>query len=200
MTAYPSMASGSVRCPRWARNRSRLPGILFPPGARARAPFVRRRSPLQRRNFLAVGKKTCSRCGVEKPQTEFYSQGVRRGVARRRSDCKACWDAYVKGRRAAGLTQEYDRARYHGNPVYRAQVAANTARWRARNPDKLRAENAVKAAIRRGDLVRQPCEACGEKAQAHHEDYSRPLDVRWLCPLHHARQHAAEGRLRTRLA
>lgn len=150
---------------------------------------------MQRRNFLAADKKGCSGCGEVKPRSDFYSRG-----RKIQSKCKLCVTRRQRARRDAGLTQALERARYHGNPRVRALVAANTARWKARNPDKLRAENAVATAIRRGDLVRQPCEVCGEKAQAHHEDYARPLDVRWLCPLHHARQHAAEGRLRTRLA
>lgn len=50
-------------------------------------------------------------------------------------------------------------------------------------------------AIRRGDLVRKPCEVCGhEPAQAHHDDYSKPLDIRWLCPVHHHEHHSkAQG-------
>lgn len=46
----------------------------------------------------------------------------------------------------------------------------------------------VNNAIRDGKIARQPCEVCGRKAQAHHEDYSKPLDVRWLCFQHH-REH-----------
>ena len=46
-------------------------------------------------------------------------------------------------------------------------------------------------AIRRGDLIKQPCEVCQEKkVDAHHDDYSKPLSVRWLCRKHHAEHHA----------
>lgn len=49
----------------------------------------------------------------------------------------------------------------------------------------------VKRAIEAGRITRQPCEVCGIlPAQAHHDDYSRPLDVRWLCQTHHAQHHA----------
>lgn len=35
---------------------------------------------------------------------------------------------------------------------------------------------------RRGKLVRRPCALCGSAdSQMHHEDYSKPLDVTWLC-------------------
>jgi len=43
---------------------------------------------------------------------------------------------------------------------------------------------------RRGLLVPQPCEVCGEaEAQKHHDDYDKPLDVRWLCRYHHESLH-----------
>lgn len=52
------------------------------------------------------------------------------------------------------------------------------------------ARRETKALIRRGALVRQPCEVCGEvKVHTHHEDYSRPADVRWLCSLCHSWWH-----------
>ena len=52
-------------------------------------------------------------------------------------------------------------------------------------------QTAVNLAILRGDLVRQPCEVCGKsKGHAHHDDYSQPLKVRWLCPAHHRQHHA----------
>jgi hypothetical protein len=59
-----------------------------------------------------------------------------------------------------------------------------------RAPEKERARWTVKNALRYGLLAKQPCEVCGvEKVDAHHEDYSRPLDVRWLCRRHHAAEH-----------
>ena len=50
------------------------------------------------------------------------------------------------------------------------------------------------SAIRRGLIVKRPCEICGvEKLiEAHHDDYSKPLDVRWLCKDHHAEHHRNE--------
>ena len=43
--------------------------------------------------------------------------------------------------------------------------------------------------VRRGKLKRQPCEVCGFPAQMHHDDYSKPLQVRWLCSTHHQDIH-----------
>ena len=56
----------------------------------------------------------------------------------------------------------------------------------------------VDYAIRKGKLVPQPCEACGTTAKringanyicAHHDDYNKPLEVRWLCQKCHYEWH-----------
>ena len=45
--------------------------------------------------------------------------------------------------------------------------------------------------LRKGNMTRQPCSVCGRAdSHAHHDDYSRPLDVMWLCPVHHKERHA----------
>jgi hypothetical protein len=71
-----------------------------------------------------------------------------------------------------------------------AAVARSEAR---RDPVRLRAKQLVRNAIRRGDLTRKPCEVCGDRAQAHHDDYSKPLVVRWLCTVHHGYEHRKEA-------
>ena len=57
---------------------------------------------------------------------------------------------------------------------------------------QVQAQSAVAAAIDSGILVRQPCEVCGAKGQAHHDSYypARWLDVRWLCGQHHSEWHS----------
>jgi hypothetical protein len=48
----------------------------------------------------------------------------------------------------------------------------------------------VAKALKKGILKRQPCVICGnEKTHGHHEDYNKPLDVVWLCSLHHRKRH-----------
>ncbi len=57
-------------------------------------------------------------------------------------------------------------------------------------PEKAAARGAVEKAIRGGKLHRKPCQVCGSaNSEAHHEDYSMPLDVIWYCPKHHAERH-----------
>ena len=48
----------------------------------------------------------------------------------------------------------------------------------------------LKTYIKRGKVIRKPCEACGEeKSEGHHEDYSKPLEVKWLCRKCHLNHH-----------
>ena len=63
-------------------------------------------------------------------------------------------------------------------------------------PDRARAQSqahaAVARALRLGQIIRRPCEEEGcldLKTEAHHEDYSQPLAVTWLCRTHHRRRH-----------
>jgi hypothetical protein len=44
--------------------------------------------------------------------------------------------------------------------------------------------------LRRGKIEKVACEICGKPGQMHHDDYSKPLDVRWLCRPHHLELHA----------
>lgn len=54
---------------------------------------------------------------------------------------------------------------------------------------KVRARKAAYRALRAGTITRQPCEDCGAVAEMHHRDYAKPLEVRWLCSIHHRLEH-----------
>lgn len=45
--------------------------------------------------------------------------------------------------------------------------------------------------IKIGKLIKEPCEVCGtnELIEAHHDDYTKPMDIRWLCRKHHREHH-----------
>lgn len=62
--------------------------------------------------------------------------------------------------------------------------------WNQANPLARRAHSIVANAIRRGVLIAESCQVCGSPhAEAHHADYSKPLEVDWLCRLHHRHEH-----------
>ena len=83
----------------------------------------------------------------------------------------------------------------HGQTVGGKRTAeylrAAKARYRERHRAKHLAHKAVQTAIARKALTRQCCEVCGVlETHAHHDDYDKPLDVRWLCLGHHREAHA----------
>lgn len=52
------------------------------------------------------------------------------------------------------------------------------------------ASRRINYAMKMGKIKRQPCEICGAKpAEAHHDDYNEPLEVRWLCKECHVNWH-----------
>lgn len=51
---------------------------------------------------------------------------------------------------------------------------------------KHKARKAVNNALRSGKLIKKSCKVCGNfETTAHHHDYTKPLDVIWLCKQHH---------------
>lgn len=114
------------------------------------------------------GCGTCAKCQRAAYMREWYRRPG--NAARQRESQRASRERRLEEVRA------YDRARGH----------------RASAPAKERARALIYKAITRGHLERKPCEVgvgCGGRIEAHHDDYSRPLDVRWLCQRHHAELH-----------
>lgn len=63
----------------------------------------------------------------------------------------------------------------------------------ARHPDRVKARRLVRAEVDAGRMTRAPCEVCGEaKTHGHHDDYTKPLQVRWLCRKCHDAHHTKE--------
>jgi hypothetical protein len=137
--------------------------------------------------------KRCFKCQCEKSIDDFYRHArMRDGHLNK---CKACTKADALKHRQLHLEQvrQYDRMRAI-QPHRIALNVAVTAKWRAADPRRTAAHNAVARAIKSGALSRQPCAACGStKVVAHHPDYDKPLAVEWLCQAHHKQAHAAEG-------
>ena len=82
--------------------------------------------------------------------------------------------------------------KYLKTPSAKAKRVKSTAKWRLRNKIKNQAHNMVNSAIHSGRLTKKPCEVCGElKVHGHHDDYFKPLEVKWLCQKHHQEIHCA---------
>ncbi len=134
--------------------------------------------------------KTCFKCGQEKDIGEFYKHsGMADGHLNK---CKACAKLDVNNNRHARIDyyRAYDVLRSK-TPERRQHAAEVSARWRDADKRRMRAHSMVHRAVRAGRLTPRPCEVCDRRdVHAHHDSYDKPLDVRWLCPVHHRARHA----------
>lgn len=113
-------------------------------------------------------------------------------IAKSDRECPPCKRRRQNARNDKRDLSAYSKARYR-RPEVRARLVAYHAAKRAdaNYLAKRKARRAVAYAVEKGRLLRQPCERCGAlKVDGHHADYSRPLEVRWLC----LRCHFAEER------
>ena len=131
--------------------------------------------------------KTCSKCKTEKQDSCFYKE--KKSKDGLRSWCKEC-------------DKERGHKRYEKNRDHILEVNKS---WRRRNPDKSydiskrqtlkyptkrSARKALQYAVSVGKVIKPDhCEGCflQRKIQGHHEDYSEPLKVEWLCSECHAK-------------
>ena len=152
-------------------------------------------------------EKECRRCNIIKPISSFY-------IHKQMGDghlnvCKDCVKKRVSTHRVNNLEsiREYDRERGQqlerkakNKQRYRKRISTEEGRrleWEKQRAAsrKHRPKKLVRAITRRailaGILIPKPCERCenSNDIEAHHEDYSRPLDVIWLCKACHGERH-----------
>ncbi len=124
--------------------------------------------------------KICSRCKVEKELSEFSKNRARRDGFQHA--CKEC-------RREA--EQKYQQTEAGG--VAHRKASRN---YRLCHPEKIKTRYTINNALVAGKLTRpSPCEGCLKKrfAQAHHEDYSKPFEIDWLCKKCHVNVNKTGG-------
>lgn len=152
---------------------------------------------------MSTTVKTCFKCLEDKPLSEFYRHSqMGDGYLNK---CKVCTRRDVNENREKNRDYYiwYDRIR--ANDPHRVEARKEYAEkhrhlskkrkseWAARNTHKRKAHLLVQRAVQRGIIERKQCEVCGdERAQAHHDDYTKPLEVRWLCTTHHGEHHRKE--------
>jgi len=135
--------------------------------------------------------KTCFKCNHTGPLSDFYPH--KRMADGHLNKCIKCTKADAKARREAKkkdpewMIKERARcrvkfAKYRADGRYKKYP-------RAKYPMPS-ANKQSDAAIRTGKIKRLPCEICGKTdAQGHHEDYAKPMDLKFLCARHHADRH-----------
>ena len=159
----------------------------------------------------AMVNKRCFKCHCLKPLDDFYRHPQM--ADGHLNKCKECAKADVNKNRAANLEyyQEYDRNRFQydlerrslqldkmrewarNNPEKLAEVKSQ---WADRNPEKTNCKNLLNNAVRDGKVIKTySCQFCGTSGvtiHGHHPDYTKPLEVMWLCAACHSRQHRLE--------
>lgn len=149
------------------------------------------------RYLFRSSQMLCKFCNTEKPHDMFYASS--------KTKCKECTLSAVNKHRKENIERirSYDRLRgsiphrvaaraeYSKTQAFTQSHKASAERWAARHPERRKASHIVSNAVRDGRLKKLPCMCCGDaNVEGHHPDYSRPLDVVWLCVKHHKEVHA----------
>jgi len=83
-----------------------------------------------------------------------------------------------------------DLARAGASVRWKNHVKINSQeKWQKDNPEKTRAHIKVRQALKAGKIRKGVCFCGSKKTDGHHDDYSRPLEVVWLCRKHHLQKH-----------
>lgn len=132
--------------------------------------------------------KVCSTCKTEKSKLEFQTRNASKdGLT---ASCQIC----LKERDAKRYEKEREQRlarqkEYFSTPEGKSAHKRATDRWKEKNKVRRAAHVILGNALKYKTIMRQPCWVCGKKAEAHHPDYGRPLDVVWLCKKHHQEVH-----------
>lgn len=126
--------------------------------------------------------KKCGACEAVKPASEFHKRAASvDGLAAR---CKKCQQAYDVARRDDPKRKAQREA---NRPKYAHKQTEYNRKWRSNHPEKYKAHIILNNAVRDGLVTKGGCYVCQSTVdiEAHHNDYSKPLEVIWLCPKHH---------------
>lgn len=158
--------------------------------------------------------KICVTCHKEKNISDFYNSKWTKDL--HTAECKECSKKRAKEHRLKNIEKyrEMDRNRSNkaerverhklylkdlkeNNPEkYRQVKYLANKKWREKNADKNSAHTKISYLRQTGRLIPEPCKICGseENVEAHHEDYSKPLDILWLCSTCHHKIHVEKRR------
>jgi hypothetical protein len=134
--------------------------------------------------------KRCTACKRTTPIKLMKNHGGGRPA----SICKACSNAQRRPRYWADVERSRARGRTYARSARGRELNRQAvARWQAANALKVKAAARARLAIARGDIIKpEICEVRGCTSvprDAHHQSYTRPLDVIFVCPSHHAAIH-----------
>lgn len=133
--------------------------------------------------------KKCFKCNKYKKITLFYKH--KQMADGHLGKCKKCFSEACRDNRRKNIAyyKAYDLAR-NKTKARRLLRSIRKKKHIRESPGKWKAWHKVTNAIRDGRLFKEPCVKCGsKKVEAHHHDYRKPLDIKWLCLIHHREEH-----------
>jgi hypothetical protein len=130
----------------------------------------------------------CSTCRKFKPCIAYQQNKLRtRGYD---YTCKECYKIVDATRYYRNREQRLIKEKKRYEKMSKEKIAERSRFSKERNPEKWKARQDLRNAITKGTIKRLPCEVCHKpKAHAHHEDYAKPFEVKWLCQKHHGELH-----------
>lgn len=136
-------------------------------------------------------RKICFKCGKKKDLDLFYKHNqMGDGHLNKCIECTKK-DVFIHRNNNLEKIRLYDRIR-HARPENVKRKALSTKKFRKRFPDKYKAHSVLGGAIRNKSIIRPKyCSICylKKKVEDHHDDYSKPLDVVWMCSACHSQLH-----------
>ena len=144
-------------------------------------------------------QKQCFKCGRILDLSEFYKHPQM--LDGHLNKCKDCAKKDIRKNRLDKIDyyREYDkkrannqerieaRERYRQTPAGKTAVYKATKNQRAKNPERQKIYRDCEKLLKNPHV----CSECGSttRVEAHHDDYNKPLDVRWLCRKCHSQWH-----------
>jgi hypothetical protein len=127
--------------------------------------------------------KICCACKRKLPSKSYYLQTA--SPDGWRPQCIDCDRVYHHEWQKNNPDKvQVNRERYENTPKGKSKRKEIVRRYLINNRVKVRARQLVRNRIFRGKLIKPDrCEEClqGAVVQSHHDDYSKPLEIKWLC-------------------
>jgi hypothetical protein len=149
--------------------------------------------------------RKCRLCKVVKPLDDFYAHPQM--IEGHDSKCKECAKAIVHAAKARRpeYYKEYDRDRamlphrvlarteYQKTENGKQSLSKSHKKYKIKYPDRNFAVTSLNNAVRDGKISKPfNCSVCNQdriRIHGHHNDYSKPFEVTWMCHRCHMEWH-----------
>ena len=145
--------------------------------------------------------KRCSKCKTIKTLDSFNNHKSKKdGKARWCRECSKASSKLYRINNPIKFNEQIKKIKKAHPERYKECISRATKNYYSKFPEKRKAHNDLRTALQQGIIDKKPCSICGSiNSQAHHSDYSKPLDVTWYCQFHHMKTIHRIGETHKRL-